>query len=106
MSTLPESYIGVLRPADKPEIKFTRLMLPEPGPGEVLVRNVAVAANPKDFKHPQREGNWGYVTGSDVAGVVVKLGEGVEKEGIEVGMRVVAFAKMGTQDSKVCLLYD
>ena len=101
MSNLPESYIGVILPADAPEIKLERISLPSPASGEVLVRNVAAAANPKDFKHPAREGNWSYVQGSDVAGVVVKVGDGAEAEGIKVGMRVAAFAKMGTQDSKV-----
>lgn len=101
MSTLPDTYTGALRPADKPEVNLVRLPLPTPRAGEVLVRNVAAAANPKDFKHSAREKNWSYVPGSDSAGVVVKLGEGAEKEGIELGMRVAAFAKMGTQDSKV-----
>lgn len=100
-STLPDTYTGALRPADKPEVKLTRLPLPAPGPGEILVRNVAAAANPKDFKHPARENDWSYVPGSDSAGIVVRLGEGAEKEGLELGMRVAAFAKMGTQDSKV-----
>ncbi|KAL1738964.1 chaperonin 10-like protein, partial [Schizophyllum fasciatum] len=52
---------------------------PTPGPGEILIKNVAVAANPKDWKAPQwiYAPNEGYVEGNDVAGTIAALGEDV-----------------------------
>ncbi|BDG19722.1 NADPH:quinone oxidoreductase [Thermus thermophilus] len=66
------------------------LPVPEPGPGEVLVRNLAVAVNPVDAKI-RAAGRWAgveppFVLGYDAAGVVAKVGPGVKdlKEGDEV----------------------
>ena len=66
------------------------LPVPEPGPGEVLVRNLAVAVNPVDAKI-RAAGRWAGVEppsamGYDAAGVVAKVGPGVKdlKEGDEV----------------------
>ena len=66
------------------------LQVPEPGPGEVLVRNLAVAVNPVDAKI-RAAGRWAgveppFVLGYDAAGVVAKVGPGVKdlKEGDEV----------------------
>lgn len=66
------------------------LPVPEPGPGEVLVRNLAVAVNPVDAKI-RAAGRWAgveppFVLGYDAAGVVAKVGPGVKdlKEGEEV----------------------
>jgi NADPH:quinone reductase-like Zn-dependent oxidoreductase len=64
--------------------------VPEPGPGEVLVRNLAVAVNPVDAKI-RAAGRWAgveppFVLGYDAAGVVAKVGPGVKdlQEGDEV----------------------
>ena len=66
------------------------LPVPEPGPGEVLGRNLAVAVNPVDAKI-RAAGRWAgveppFVLGYDAAGVVAKVGPGVKdlKEGDEV----------------------
>ena len=66
------------------------LPVPEPGPGEVLVRNLAVAVNPVDAKI-RAAGRWAgveppFVLGYDAAGVVAKVGPGVKdlQEGDEV----------------------
>ena len=66
------------------------LPVPEPGPGEVLVRKLAVAVNPVDAKF-RAAGRWAgveppFVLGYDAAGVVAKVGPGVKdlKEGDEV----------------------
>ena len=66
------------------------LPVPEPGPGEVLVRNLAVAVNPVDAKI-RAAGRWAgveppFILGYDAAGVVAKVGPGVKdlKEGDEV----------------------
>jgi NADPH:quinone reductase-like Zn-dependent oxidoreductase len=69
---------------------------PIPGPGEVLVRVHAVSLNPIDWK--MRSGaakerfpvSFPAILGRDIAGIVSKLGEGVE--GFEVGDRVFALA--------------
>jgi NADPH:quinone reductase-like Zn-dependent oxidoreductase len=67
-----------------------------PGPGQIVVRNHAVAINPLDWII-QVEGNLLYgwlnystVLGTDVAGEVAELGEGVTK--FNVGDRVFALA--------------
>ena len=56
------------------------LPVPEPGPGEVLVRNLAVAVNPVDAKI-RAAGRWAgveppFVLGYDAAGKLVELRPG------------------------------
>ncbi len=69
---------------------------PEPGPGEVLVRNHAVAVNPVDWAIPLFGGKmfgwikYPFVLGSDLAGEVVAVGSGVTH--VKVGDRVLAMA--------------
>lgn len=97
MSLLPTSQIGVFR--DEQSFQLKEFPVPQPGPNEVLIRNVAVASNPKDWKHPRRFNDYSYVEGSDVAGEIVDIGEGVVD--LHVGQRVTAFTKMATKQSKV-----
>ena len=98
--SLPKTQMGVLRDETSARI-ITDLPVPTPGQGEVLIKNVAAASNPKDYKHPARERNYNYVTGNDIAGYVVAIGEGVKD--IVVGERVAAFTRLDMQDSKVSL---
>ncbi|KAI0752213.1 GroES-like protein [Irpex lacteus] len=70
MSTLPDKQIGLL--TANGEIKFQEFPVPSPGPNEVLVQNVAVASNPKDWKVPKWIENYSGVEGNDVAGYIVK----------------------------------
>lgn len=62
---------------------------PKPGPGELLVKVHAAALNPVDWKI-QKYGifieTFPAILGSDVAGEVAELGEGVS--GFKVGDRV------------------
>ncbi|KAK7682603.1 hypothetical protein QCA50_014403 [Cerrena zonata] len=54
----------------------------QPGPGEVLVRIEATALNPVDWKIPEAGyfvTEWPAILGTDSAGVVVAVGEGVSK---------------------------
>ncbi|KAH8115610.1 bifunctional protein: zinc-containing alcohol dehydrogenase [Phellopilus nigrolimitatus] len=71
------------------------LPVPAPGPGEVLVQNVAVASNPKDWKYPEWQGgDYSYVEGNDVAGLIAAVGPGVTE--YKRGARVAALTRMGT----------
>jgi len=80
-----------------PEVlKFEEYPDPVPGPGEVLVRVVATSVNPIDYK--RRAGltkdffpiTFPGLIGVDIAGIVVKVGPGVE--GFTVGGQVFAMA--------------
>ncbi len=62
---------------------------PKPGPGELLVDVKATALNPVDWKvhdHGYFISEWPAILGSDAAGVVKEIGEGVT--GFAVGDRV------------------
>src|SRR5271165_6668240 len=80
-----------------PEVlKFEEYPDPVPGPGEVLVRVAATSVNPIDYK--RRAGltqdfypiKFPGLIGVDLAGTVVKLGQGVER--FSVGDQVFAMA--------------
>ncbi|GAA5841465.1 hypothetical protein JCM11251_007147 [Rhodosporidiobolus azoricus] len=70
--------------------------VPSPGPNEILVRNVAVSSNPKDWKIPYYMHPYAAVEGNDIAGHVEEVGEGVTK--FKKGDKVAAFTKMRTDD--------
>jgi NADPH:quinone reductase-like Zn-dependent oxidoreductase len=63
--------------------------VPRPGAGEVLVRVRAAGVNPVDWKSAARR--LGMVPGTDVAGTIDSLGEGVT--GWTVGAPVLGFAR-------------
>lgn len=69
---------GVFFSSKLPELCEIRDMpIPSPGPNEVLVKNVAVASNPKDWKVPLWMPDWQAVEGNDVAGIVETVGKDV-----------------------------
>ncbi|GJN89643.1 hypothetical protein Rhopal_002630-T1 [Rhodotorula paludigena] len=70
--------------------------IPTPGPGEVLIKNVAVSSNPKDWKIPLYMAPYTAVEGNDVAGYVEAVGDGVTK--FKKGDKVAAFTIMKTDD--------
>jgi NADPH:quinone reductase-like Zn-dependent oxidoreductase len=86
--------LWLLSPKGPFEIRFG--LRPTPGPGQVLIRTRAVAVNPVDaITGPVRRVvtpwvRYPTVIGSDVAGEVVAIGEGVT--GLRVGERVVGYA--------------
>jgi NADPH:quinone reductase-like Zn-dependent oxidoreductase len=79
--------IDVLRVADVP--------VPEPGPGQVLVKVKAASINPGEAKiregllHAMYPATFPSGEGSDLAGIVSKIGPGIE--GFAVGDEVIGF---------------
>jgi len=71
-------------------LKLGEVPAPEPGPGQVLVRNHAVGVNPVDIYLRSKTDNRGprlpYTPGSDAAGVVEAVGAGVTA--VKAGDRV------------------
>ena len=99
---IPETQLAVLLGPNVREL--ATVTVGKPGPHEVLIENVAVAANPKDWKvaemiYAPRET---FVEGNDVAGTIVAVGEGVSE--YTVGSRVAALSKMGAKDNKASRL--
>ncbi|OCB90536.1 GroES-like protein [Sanghuangporus baumii] len=93
---IPSTQIGVL--STKTSQTLQTFPVPSPGPGEVLIQNVAVASNPKDWKVPLLIENYSAIEGNDVAGYIAKVGEGVTE--YKGGERVAAFSRTRTLDSK------
>lgn len=71
----------------------TAAPIPKPGPDDVVIKNVVVGTNPKDWKHPQLLGNT-HNSGDDVAGTIHAVGENVTE--FHVGDRVAGFHRMAT----------
>ncbi|KAI0347681.1 GroES-like protein [Trametopsis cervina] len=94
--SLPTTHLALL--SSKTVHTLQTLPLPSPGPHEVLIKNVAVASNPKDWKSLDWFDGYEAVEGNDVAGVIVKVGEGVSE--YKGGERVAAFTKMRTGEPK------
>lgn len=99
MSTrvLPATQLGVL--TSKDGSKLQTFPVPSPGPGEVLIQNVAVASNPKDWLVPFFFDNYSHLEGNDTAGYVVMVGDGVTE--YKGGEKVAAYTKFATRDDKV-----
>ncbi|PWN45176.1 GroES-like protein [Ceraceosorus guamensis] len=68
---------------------------PDLGEDEVLIRNVAVASNPKDWK-VARWGMFEGIEGNDVAGTIEAVGSKVTR--FSEGDRVAAFTRVATHD--------
>ena len=91
--------IQIERTGDSREMKLADLPMPEPGPGDVLIRVACAGVNPADWKC--REGRLGaflqytfpFVIGFDVAGVVVSSGD--EANRFPPGTRVFAQTDVG-----------
>lgn len=69
--------------------------VPSPAAGEIVIKNVAVASNPKDWKLSVW-GMWEGVEGNDIAGTVVAVGSDVTE--FSAGDRVGSFTPMATHD--------
>lgn len=79
---------GFTRPGGPDQQAYLDVPVPDPGPGELLVRVGAAGVNPGDWR--LRRGEYGHegpaVLGREVAGTVVAVGEGVT--GVAVGDEV------------------
>ena len=96
LSGVPDNQLAII--TSKFGSKVVNLPVPVPGPNEVLIKNVAVASNPKDWKAPQFLPDYEAVEGNDVAGYIVRVGEGAKE--YKGGERVAAFSKMATREHK------
>ena len=84
----PDKMQGVLV-GEGGTLSVATLPVPKPGAGEVLIKVRAAGVNPVDWKSaPRRVGS---VPGTDVAGVIDALGEGVT--GWKIGEPVLGFAR-------------
>jgi NADPH:quinone reductase-like Zn-dependent oxidoreductase len=83
MTTHTDNAIQVHQYGDASQLKLERVPRPQPQEGEVLVRVYAAGVNPVDWKiragfmKDFMPAKFPYVPGSDVAGVVEKVGPGV-----------------------------
>ncbi|KAK3627542.1 hypothetical protein LTR56_019126 [Elasticomyces elasticus] len=76
----PTNQAAWLKKANTP-LEVSDAPMPTPGPGEIVVKNAAVAINPLDW-HMQDTGifvqQWPTILGCDVAGEVFEVGTGVD----------------------------
>ena len=79
---------GVIAPGKGAKVELTTIVVPDPGPGEALVRVQACGVCHTDLHY--REGGIGddfpYLLGHEAAGVVESVGDGVKK--VKAGDRV------------------
>lgn len=88
MST-PTNQAAYLVKAGQP-LEVRDAPLPTAGPGEIIVKNAAIAINPLDWHMADFEvfiQQWPAILGCDVAGVVHEVGAGVER--FQVGDRII-----------------
>lgn len=84
----PEKMRGV-QVGEGAALSVQEMPVPTPGAGEVLIKVRAAGVNPVDWKVAARR--VGQVAGTDVAGVIDTLGDGVT--GWKVGDQVLGFAR-------------
>jgi NADPH:quinone reductase-like Zn-dependent oxidoreductase len=91
---------------DVNQLSWEDVPIPEPAPGELLVKTIAVSVNPIDYK--LRRGDYKAakplefpaILGRDLSGEVAKLGEGVT--GFKVGERVFGLVNQTYAEYVVC----
>ena len=86
-------------------LKLEEIPTPQPGPGQVLVRNHAVGINPVDTYLRSNTDNRGpklpYTPGADAAGVVESVGSGVT--GVKAGDRVYVGGTVSGAYAEYCV---
>lgn len=87
----PQNQAAFLHEAGQP-LQVGDAPLPTAGPGEIVVKNAAIAINPLDW-HMRDAGvfvqQWPAIFGCDVAGVVHEVGTGVDS--FKTGDRVIGY---------------
>lgn len=82
ISDMPDQQLALIIPSKQATFTVASRKIPKPGPGEVLVKLQATALNPFDAKI-HRDGtfvdSYPAVLGTDGAGIVEEIGEGVTK---------------------------
>ena len=89
------SHEAAILPSLGSKLSLESRPTPVPGPSQILIRNHAIAINPADWKMPEYGlfiQSYPTVLGSDVAGTIEKVGNGVTK--FKPGDRVTGFAAM------------
>lgn len=79
---MPAQHVALFIPSRQAPFALGSREINEPGPGEILVRVKATALNPSDAKVQKRGiyvSRYPAVLGSDGAGVVERVGEGVTR---------------------------
>jgi NADPH:quinone reductase len=86
-------------------LKLEEIPTPQPGPGQLLVRNHAVGINPVDTYLRSNTDNRGpklpYTPGADAAGVVESVGSGVS--GVKAGDRVYVGGTLSGAYAEYCV---
>ncbi|TDL22508.1 GroES-like protein [Rickenella mellea] len=73
------------------EFELRDVVVPKPGPGQVLVKIIAVAQNPSDLMKLNASAGDGAVIGDDFAGIVEELGSDIPEGTQKIGDRVAGF---------------
>ena len=97
-STSPTNLAAIL-PSKGSRLTISTRDIPTPGPGELLVRNHAIAGNPVDWKiqdYGMFVSNYPTVLGSDIAGIVIAVGPSVTH--FAPGDRVTGFTAVMYKD--------
>src|SRR5688572_15390439 len=86
-------------------LKIEEVPAPQPGPGQVLVRTRAIGVNPVDTYLRSNMDNRGpklpYIPGSDAAGTVEAVGDGVERW--KPGDRVYVYGALSGAYADLCV---
>ena len=95
MASTSSTNLAAIIPSKGSRVTISTRDIPTPGPGELLVRNHAIAGNPVDWKM-QATGlfvsTYPTVLGSDIAGVVIAVGPSVTR--FAPGDRVAGFSAL------------
>ena len=100
MASTSDTNLAAIIPSKNGRLAISTRNIPTPGPGELLVRNHAIAANPVDWKiqdYGRFVSTYPTVLGSDVAGIVVSVGESVTH--FAPGDRVIGFSAVIYNDN-------
>ena len=100
MASTTATNLAAVIPSKNGRLSISTRNIPSPGPGELLVRNHAIAANPVDWKiqdYALFVSTYPTVLGSDVAGVVVSVGPSVTH--FAPGDRVIGFSAVIYNDN-------